>query len=162
MVIWFALRKLWALCSGAQVLRFLGGGVELTDILNGRSGKRDVAYAACGMLLGVMAPIGWIILRLLLFWDDSQSLAGQVMQDIMGTEQSRYMYTYMCGGTMMVLGLFGFFIGRASQQIHDRALKLDILNREVAEQKASFEQRFPSVGSHCLMGLYAGEGVPPR
>ena len=94
------------------------------------------------MLLGVMAPIGWIILRLILFWDDSQSLAGQVMQDIMGTEQSRYMYTYMCGGTMMVLGLFGFFIGRASQQINDRALKLDILNREVAEQKASFEQRF--------------------
>jgi len=116
--------------------------VEITEILNGRSGKRDVAYAACGMLLGVMAPIGWIVLRLILFWDDSQSLAGQVMQDIMGTEQSRYMYTYMCGGTMMVLGLFGFFIGRASQQIHDRALKLDILNREVAEQKASFEQRF--------------------
>ena len=116
--------------------------MDLTEILNGRSGKRDVAYAACGMLLGVMAPIGWIILRLILFWDDSQSLAGQVMQDITGTEQSRYMYTYMCGGTMVVLGLFGFFIGRASQQIHDRALKLDILNREVAEQKASFEQRF--------------------
>ena len=116
--------------------------MEVAGIMNGRSGKRDVAYAACGMLLGVMAPLGWIILRLILFWDDSQSLAGQVMQDIMGTEQSRYMYTYMCGGTMMVLGLFGFFIGRASQQINDRALKLDILNHEVAEQKASFEQRF--------------------
>ncbi len=116
--------------------------MEVAGIMNGRSGKRDVAYAACGMLLGVMAPLGWIILRLILFWDDSQSLAGQVLQDIKGTEQSRYMYTYMCGGTMMVLGLFGFFIGRASQQINDRALKLDILNREVAEQKASFEQRF--------------------
>lgn len=119
--------------------------MEVAEILNGRSGKRDVAYAACGMLLGVMAPIGWIILRLILFWDDSQSLAGQVMQDIMGTEQSRYMYTYMCGGTMMVLGSFGFFIGKASQQIHDRALKLDILNREVVEQKASFEQRFTAL-----------------
>ena len=116
--------------------------MALSELLNGRSGKRDVAYAACGMLLGVMAPIGWMILRLILFRDDSQSLSGQVMQDILGTEQSRYMYTYMCGGTMMVLGLFGFFIGRASQQIHDRALKLDTLNREVAEQKASFEQRF--------------------
>lgn len=116
--------------------------MEIKELLNGRSGKRDVAYAACGMLLGVMAPIGWIILRLMLFWDDSQSLADQVIQDIMGTEQSRYMYSYMCGGTMMVLGSFGFFIGRASQQIHDRALKLDLLNREVAEQKASFEQRF--------------------
>ncbi|HKJ28850.1 MAG TPA: hypothetical protein VKA22_01460, partial [Desulfuromonadales bacterium] len=127
------------------VLRLQEGGVEVTEILTGRGGKRDVAYAACGMLLGVMAPIGWIILRLILFWDDSQSLSGQVMQDIIGTEQSRYMYTYMCGGTMVVLGLFGFFIGRASQQIHDRALKLDILNREVAEQKAYFAQRFTAL-----------------
>ena len=93
MVTWFALRKLWALCSGAQVLRSQEGGVALTEPLNGRSGKRDIAYAACGMLLGVMAPIGWMILRLILFWDDSQSLSGQLIQDITGTEQSRYMYT---------------------------------------------------------------------
>jgi hypothetical protein len=33
--------------------------------MNGRSGKRDAAYAACGMLLGVMVPIGWILLRLI-------------------------------------------------------------------------------------------------
>ncbi len=47
--------------------------MEVKEILKGRSGKRDIAYAACGMLLGVMAPVGWIILRLMLFWDDSQS-----------------------------------------------------------------------------------------
>jgi methyl-accepting chemotaxis protein len=94
------------------------------------------------MLLGVMAPLGWIVLRLFLFWDDSTALLDQVFNDILGTEQNQYMYLYMCGGTMMVLGSFGFFIGRASQQIHDRAIKLDILNKEVAEQKASFERRF--------------------
>ena len=116
--------------------------MAVTEILNGSTGKRDIAYAACGMLLGVMAPIGWIVLRLMLFWDDSSSLLDQVFADIMGTEQSRYMYTYMCGGTMMVLGSFGFFIGRASQQIHDRAVKLDILNKEVDEQKKTFERRF--------------------
>ena len=85
--------------------------MSITEILNGRSGKRDIAYAAGGVLLGVMAPLGWIVLRLMLFWDDSSSLFDQVFQDIMGTEQSRYMYSYMCGGTMMVLGSFGFFIG---------------------------------------------------
>jgi len=116
--------------------------VSINEILNGSSGKRDIAYAICGMLLGVMAPIGWIILRLILFWDDSASLFEQVFRDIMGTEQNRYMYSYMCGGTMMVLGSFGFFIGRASQQIHDRAVKLDLLNKEVEEQKITFERRF--------------------
>lgn len=116
--------------------------MSINEILNGSSGKRDIAYAAGGMLLGVMAPIGWIILRLMLFWDNSSSLFDQVFQDIMGTEQSRYMYSYMCGGTMVVLGSFGFFIGRASQQIHDRAVKLDILNKEVDEQKRTFERQF--------------------
>ncbi len=116
--------------------------MSITEIFKGSSDKREIAYAAGGMLLGVMAPVGWIILRLMLFWDDSSSLPDQVLQDIMGTEQSRYMYSYMCGGTMMVLGSFGYFIGRASQQIHDRAMKLDILNKEVDEQKRSFERRF--------------------
>jgi len=116
--------------------------VSVNEILKGAGGKRDIAYAIGGMLLGVMAPLGWIILRLILFWDDSRSLPDQVINDIMGSEQSRYMYAYMCGGTMMVLGSFGFFIGRASQQIHDRAVKLDLLNHEIAEQKGVFERRF--------------------
>ena len=116
--------------------------MSINEIFSGSSDKREIAYTAGGMLLGVMAPLGWIVLRLMLFWDDSSSLVDQVFQDIMGTEQSRYMYSYMCGGTMMVLGSFGFFIGRASQQIHDRAVKLDILNQDIDEQKRTFERRF--------------------
>ncbi len=116
--------------------------MSINEILNGSSGKRDVAYAIGGMFLGIMAPLGWICLRLMLFWDDSLPLMEQVVGDIVGSAQSQYMYAYMCVGTMMVLGSFGFFIGRASQQIHDRALKLDILNQEVEEQKSNFERRF--------------------
>ncbi len=116
--------------------------MTVNEILNGSSGKRDIAYAAGGMFLGVMAPLGWIIVRLILFWDDGQSFMDQIVGDIISTEQNQYMYLYMCVGTMMVLGSFGFFIGRASQQIHDRAVKLDLLNHEVAEQKATSERRF--------------------
>jgi methyl-accepting chemotaxis protein len=94
------------------------------------------------MLLGIMAPLGWIALRLILFSDGSSALLDQAVADITATEQSRFLYAYMCVGTMLVLGTFGFFIGRASQQIHDRAVRLDQLNREVAEQKRGFERRF--------------------
>lgn len=125
----------------------------MAEVFEGGRGKRDIVYAAVGVLLGVMAPVGWIALRLMLFWDDSTSLLDQVLHDIMGTEQSRYMYSYMCGGTMVVLGSFGFFIGRASQQIHDRAVKLDLLNHEVAEQKSNFERRFTDL-DHSIKNFH--------
>lgn len=127
--------------------------MSINEILYGSGGKRDIAYAIGGMLLGVMAPIGWIVLRLMLFWDDGNTLMEQVVGDIIGTEQSRYMYAYMCGGTMMVLGSFGFFIGRASQQIHDRAIKLDKLNHEVEEQKVAFERRFTDL-DHSIKNFH--------
>ena len=127
--------------------------MALNEIFAGRSGKRDIAYAAGGMLLGVMAPLGWIVLRLMMFWDDSSPLLDQVVQDIMGSEQSKYMYIYMCCGTMMVLGSFGFFIGRASQQIHDRAVKLDLLNQEIEEQKSGFERRFTDL-DHSIKNFH--------
>jgi len=127
--------------------------VSLSEILKGNSGKREFTYAFGGMLLGVMAPIGWIILRLMLFWESGNSLFDQVLHDILGIEQNRYMYAYMCGGTMMVLGTCGFFIGRASQQIHDRAVKLDILNSEIAEQKSNFERRFTEL-DHSIKNFH--------
>ncbi|NIQ10259.1 MAG: GAF domain-containing protein, partial [Gammaproteobacteria bacterium] len=101
-----------------------------------------------------MAPLGWIVLRLMLFWEDGTPLMEQVISDIFDTEQSRYMYSYMCGGTMMVLGSFGFFIGRASQQIHDRAMKLDKLNQEVEEQRFNFEKRFTDL-DHSIKNFHA-------
>ena len=65
--------------------------MSINEIFSGSSDKREIAYTAGGVLLGVMAPLGWIILRLMLFWDDSSSLLDQVFQDIVGTEQSMYM-----------------------------------------------------------------------
>ncbi len=127
--------------------------MTLTEVLYSRIGNRDVAYAAGGILLGFMAPIGWIVLRLALFWEVDKSLFDQVFLDITGTEQNRYLYAYMCAGTMMVMGFSGFFIGRASQQIHDRAVKLDLLNREVDEQKTTFERRFTDLG-HSIKNFH--------
>ncbi len=127
--------------------------MSVKELFDGSSGKRDIIYAICGMILGVMAPVGWIILRLMLFWEDGASLSDQIIRDITATAQNRYLYAYMCGGTMMVLGMFGFFIGRTSQQIHDRALKLDRLNQEIEEQKSIFEQRFTDL-DHSIKNFH--------
>jgi len=104
--------------------------------------KREVKYAAAGLLLGVLAPIGWIVLRLLLFRQEQAGLLAQVVEDVMRSPEQMTLYFYMCGGTAIVLGAFGYFIGRSTQQVHDRAQELDSLNREMSEQKADFERRF--------------------
>jgi len=46
------------------------------------------------------------------------------------------------GGTAAVLGVVGYLIGQATQQIHDRAQQLNLVNAALAEEKASSERRF--------------------
>lgn len=99
-------------------------------------------FTLCGVFLGVFAPIGWTMLRLTLFWVPGEPLWSQIVGDIVASSKSIALYLYMGGGTAVVLGAFGYFIGRASQQMHDRAASLDRLNADIARQKGEFERRF--------------------
>ncbi len=103
---------------------------------------RHWVYAFGGFLLGVSAPIGWVLLRLALFWDGRLSLWQQVVGDVSQSNEHIALYCYMGGGTAVVLGLCGFFIGKATQQIHERASSLDEANRAIALQKSEFEGKF--------------------
>lgn len=104
--------------------------------------RRELAYAAGGALLGVMAPLGWIALRLLLFWQGGSGVVEQVISDMVRSPQQMALYAYMCGGTALVLAAFGYFIGQSTQQLHNRARELNLVNSEMAEQKATTERRF--------------------
>jgi len=99
-------------------------------------------YALFGVCLGVCAPLGWMSLRLLLFRQQGEPIWRQVVADVLQSAEHLTLYIYMAGGTAAVLALFGFFIGKASQQIHDRAHSLDELNQSIAQQKEEFERRF--------------------
>ncbi len=103
---------------------------------------RKILYALGGIVLGILAPVGWIILRPLLFWTPGQSFWQQIVNAVQQNPENIALYIYMGGGTAVVLSAFGFFIGRSSQQIHTRAQRLDELNRTVAHQKEDFERRF--------------------
>ncbi len=109
---------------------------------------RKWTYAACGICLGVLAPIGWILLHQVFFEDGTGSFFGRIIADIFQSRESMALYAYMGGGTACVLGVFGFFIGNSSQQIHQRALRLDQLNHEVEAQKADFERRFQELNAN--------------
>ncbi|MDO3379600.1 methyl-accepting chemotaxis protein [Geoalkalibacter halelectricus] len=112
-------------------------------VADGNQGiDRKFLYALGGVGLGILAPIGWILLRPLMFWAPGTGYWAQVLEALLRGGESLALYLYMGGGTAVVLGCFGFFIGKSSQQIHERARRLDELNQEVARQKKEFEQRF--------------------
>ncbi len=99
-------------------------------------------YSLIGFFLGIGAPLGWIILRLLMFYDPSQPLFMQLLADITKDSQHQMLYLYMGVGTSVILATVGFLIGKNGDELQHRAEELDLLHQEVASQKELFENRY--------------------
>jgi methyl-accepting chemotaxis protein len=104
--------------------------------------NRSQLYALIGFFLGISAPVGWTVLRLILFSDPAIPLSAQVFSDMTGSAQGIALYAYMGGGTACVLAFFGYFIGRAVDELHRKGGELDLLVQEVDSQKNLFENRY--------------------
>ncbi len=105
-------------------------------------------YSIFGFFLGVGAPLGWLLLRLVMFNDPGQSLLEQLLGDVVKDAEHRMLYLYMGVGTSFVLGTVGFLIGRTGDELQQRAHELDELHQEVASQKEVFENRFKVLDSN--------------
>ncbi|QWV94634.1 GAF domain-containing protein [Geomonas oryzisoli] len=104
--------------------------------------NRSQLYALAGFFLGSMAPLGWIVLRLLLFSDPNLPISAQLFSEMTHSAQGMALYVYMGGGTAVVLAVVGFFIGKAIDELHQKGEKLDQLVQEVDGQKKLFENRY--------------------
>ena len=109
--------------------------------------SRSVLYTSAGFLLGVFAPIGWALVRLLFFYETSRPLWDQSFGYFFKNNLHLALLLYMGGGTAVVLGTFGFFIGRAAEQIHSRAERLNEMNQVVAKQKEASEKKYRELNS---------------
>jgi methyl-accepting chemotaxis protein len=104
--------------------------------------RRSTLFSISGFLLGIFAPVGWIIIRLLFYYDARLGLFEQMFNDIVRDAEHFALYSYMGGGTAIVLLVFGFMIGTNGDDLQERAAELDILHQEVGEQKEIFENRY--------------------
>ncbi|MBJ6799936.1 methyl-accepting chemotaxis protein [Geomonas propionica] len=104
--------------------------------------NRSQLYALAGFFLGAMAPLGWIVLRLLMFSDPNLPISAQIFSEMTHSAQGMALYVYMGVGTAVVLSVVGFFIGRAIDELHQKGEKLDQLVQEVDGQKKLFENRY--------------------
>ncbi|TYO99698.1 methyl-accepting chemotaxis sensory transducer with GAF sensor [Geothermobacter ehrlichii] len=108
------------------------------------------AWLCClaGFFLGFLAPVGWLVLRLVFFRQAGQSLFEQIVGEVAGSSPQVALYVYMGLGTALVFALFGYLIGRAWQQLHERAKRLDSLNATMEAQRDEFEERFNALNSN--------------
>lgn len=109
---------------------------------------RSLSYSVVGTCLGLFAPVGWIGVRLLFFHDPNLGLLDEIVDHIFSSGEQLFLHLYMGLGTAAVFGVFGYFIGKSSQALQERAESLDLLHREVDEQRRSFEQRFVTLNSN--------------
>jgi methyl-accepting chemotaxis protein len=104
--------------------------------------KQSTLYSLTGFLLGIAAPASWIVIRVLLFYDNRQTFFGQIINDILLNREHIVLYFFMGGGTATMLAILGFLIGRNSDELRRRSEELDVLNCQVAAQKELFENRY--------------------
>jgi methyl-accepting chemotaxis protein len=110
--------------------------------------KKSTVYSLSGFMLGIGAPIGWTFIRLLFFYDTKLSFMAQINSDIFGSLKQFALYSYMGVGTALVLSTLGYLIGKNGDELHERAVELDILHREVEAQKEIFENRYKVLDSN--------------
>jgi methyl-accepting chemotaxis protein/putative methionine-R-sulfoxide reductase with GAF domain len=104
--------------------------------------KRSTLFSAGGFLLGISAPVGWIVIRLIFYYDSGLGLFEQIFHDIVKDSEHLAIYSYIGGGTAVVLAVLGYMIGKNGDELHERAAELDVLHKEVGEQKEIFENRY--------------------
>lgn len=105
-------------------------------------------YALAGVLLGISAPIGWLIIDLYFFSDPALPVIDQILHSIEGTRERLALFLYMGFGTAMVMGSFSFLIGKAVLQIKLRARNLDLANQEISAQREYFEEKFNELNAN--------------
>lgn len=104
--------------------------------------KRATLFSLAGFMLGVNAPLGWIAIRVMFFYDPQQTFFGQIFRDIVKDGEHFALYNYIGAGTAIVMSVLGYVIGKNGDELHERAAELDVLHREVGEQKEIFENRY--------------------
>lgn len=104
--------------------------------------KHSARFTLWGLLLGICAPAGWILLKALLFSRNNQTLFEQLTGDKLLSGDQLVLYLYMGVGTSITLALLGYVLSSTLGELHEKTGELGHLHAEVATQKDLFENRY--------------------
>jgi methyl-accepting chemotaxis protein len=104
--------------------------------------QQKTRYAFVGIILGIGAPVTWLLIKSLFFAETELSFFAQLPVELTSSPANIALYIFMGLGTSVVMGGLGFFIGKSADELGERALELDHLHQEVNAQKELFENRY--------------------
>lgn len=104
--------------------------------------QRKIKYAIFGIILGIGAPITWMMIKILCFTESNQSFINYLTLELTGSALNIALYLFMGLGTSVVMGGLGYFIGKSADELNERAAELNLLHQEVNAQKELFENRY--------------------
>ena len=105
-------------------------------------------FSVGGFLLGLTAPVGWIVIRVICFYDPRQTFFGRLFAEIIPDGEHLALYSYMGVGTAIVLATLGYMVGASRDELTKRASELDLLHKEVGAQKELYEDRYKVLDSN--------------
>ena len=132
---------------------------DIYDLFSIWSPRKRVSYAINGVLMGLGAPLGWLLIELVLFRDASVPVGTFLAREMAGSPHQLFLYLYMTLGTSLVMSVTGYLVGRGLDWNEEKAQAVAAAHREMEAQKQSFEHRFHRL--HQDMGnLYKiGAGI---
>jgi GAF domain-containing protein len=110
--------------------------------------RRRTLYAVFGFIMGVSAPLIWILIRLIFFPNPEQTIWVQIISDITKDSYNLALYGYMGFGTAVTMSTLGYFIGRATDELYQRTIELNAIHHDVAAQKEIFETQYKRLSTN--------------
>ncbi len=132
---------------------------DIYDLFSVWSPYKRISYAINGIIMGLGAPIGWLLISLLFFRPSGASITSFLIHETTGSLQHILMYLYMTLGTSLVMSVTGYLVGRGFDWNAEKAEQLQNFHNEVEEQKKEFEHRFRQLQNDTSNLYQIGAGI---
>lgn len=132
---------------------------DIYDLFSIWSPHKRVSYTINGILMGLGAPLGWLLIDVLFFRPPGETIASFFVQEISHSPQQILLFLYMTLGTSMVMSVTGYLVGRGFDWNAEKAQELQKIHTNLEEQKQRFEKRFHRLQSDMSNLYQIGAGI---
>ncbi|UCF88766.1 MAG: GAF domain-containing protein [bacterium] len=107
----------------------------------GISRTKPVRYALSGFALGLLSPLGWLVLDLILTRPDGAPVSHYLKTFFTQNPRNLMTVLYMFLGTSSVMALFGYLVGRKDWKLMENQKKMSDTYGLFMAKEEMFEQR---------------------